>query len=437
MLLLKFVSPLILLVGTLGNLVNIFVLTRPNVRNLSTFRFLTYLSIIDLVYLVTGLSHIIGMLYFDYDIRNYSNLICSVHSFLTLYLSHLSSNVLAGVSVFRCVTITTLKQKRATKYSSNVAVTKASKSAAAAADCPSRSNNNATGHGRIQIVPRRSRPSVLARFLASFGYADLMIAVIMFVLLLFNFHYLVWMRLTAVGSAQADHSTNSTAGSKSGRQEFSCFASPDLQPVYYSFLRSTWIWIDLFLYSYIPFSIMIVCTVLIIYRLCSLSRRLDLRESATKPSQSGTTLTDKSNQSTTKATLSAISSQTKRPEKRNLLAVESNLEAPSQVSVGSARNLSPLSSSNNLARRLAKRNRQIYQLLITLNVFFFILVTPLVLTNSLGLLTSTDAPLFDMVYIAAYLNHSLNFLFYGFSCKIYRNILCQHMPSYFQKFVTE
>lgn len=107
--LLKVIIPIILLVGSIGNSISIYAFTRPSVRGLSTFKFLAYLSLIDQLYLLVGLSHILVIAYVDYDFRNYSNFVCSVHSFFTLYLSHLSSNILAAVGVFRCVTLTTLR----------------------------------------------------------------------------------------------------------------------------------------------------------------------------------------------------------------------------------------------------------------------------------------------------------------------------------------
>ena len=77
-----------------------------------------------------------------------------------------------------------------------------------------------------------------------------------------------------------------------------------------------------------------------------------------------------------------------------------------------------------MAKKRSKKNSQIYKLLLTLNLFFFVLVTPLVLSNSLGLLKDSQYGIrLELVYILAYLNHCLNFLFYGLSCEIYRVIL--------------
>jgi hypothetical protein len=73
-------------------------------------------------------------------------------------------------------------------------------------------------------------------------------------------------------------------------------------------------------------------------------------------------------------------------------------------------------------KKRSRKTNQIYQLLIIINVCFFVMVTPLVLSNSLGILMENKI-LMELVYIMAYSNHSFNFIFYGFSCKMYRVIV--------------
>ena len=75
------------------------------------------------------------------------------------------------------------------------------------------------------------------------------------------------------------------------------------------------------------------------------------------------------------------------------------------------------------AKRRAKRNNQVYKLLITLNATFFILVTPLVFCNSIKLLDTINHTIVELIYLLAYLNHCLNFIFYGLTCEQFRVIL--------------
>jgi len=82
-----------------------------------------------------------------------------------------------------------------------------------------------------------------------------------------------------------------------------------------------------------------------------------------------------------------------------------------------------ISNQNQVFKKRAKKTNQIYQLLILINVCFFVLVTPLVLSNSLGILMIENKIILELVYILSYLNHCINFVFYGLSCKMYRTIL--------------
>ena len=109
MIILKIASPIIFIVGIFSNLLSFIIFTDGKMKHLPTFKFLSYLSLIDCLYILIGIPHIMAITFGDYDFRNTSNLVCSIHSFLTIYLSHLSSNVLAAIGVFRCVEIITFK----------------------------------------------------------------------------------------------------------------------------------------------------------------------------------------------------------------------------------------------------------------------------------------------------------------------------------------
>lgn len=317
----------------MGNSVSIYAFTRPSVRGLSTFKFLAYLSLIDQLYLIVGLSHILVIAYLDYDFRNYSNFVCSVHSFLTLYLSHLSSNILAAVGVFRCVTLTTLRPLkpavRVVKNSSSpnaggvgaVTMTAAATLPAVAAAAatlthvsPTLMSNNRTtinGHSHIspnhslspkcqtKVVYSRSSQSegcILKRIISNFDNADLVVAAIAFVIFLFDCHFLVLMRLdlieigseivnvtialNATNHSNSSTNMNATAATTMTRQVvqkqhiLTCYPSPERSKIYFEFYTQVYPWIDQFMYSYIPFGIMIVSTIIIIHRLFTINKQL-------------------------------------------------------------------------------------------------------------------------------------------------------------------
>ena len=127
-------------------------------------------------------------------------------------------------------------------------------------------------------------------------------------------HFLIFMRLSSIND---DYSSNLTT--------YVCYPLNEKSPNYYYFLAQLWPWIDLFLYSCIPFTIMIFSTAIIIYKLCKTTNTTNINS-----------------------------------------------------------NNNNKNDQNETAKR--RRNNQVCKLLITLNTTFFILVTPLVFSNSTGLI---------------------------------------------------
>lgn len=443
LLLLQIIIPVILLLGSIGNLISIYVFTRPSVKGLSTFKFLAYLSLIDQLYLLVGLSHILAIVFFGYDFRNYSNLVCSVHSFLTLYLSHLSSNILAAVGVFRCVTLTSLKPvkpaTRIIKHAANLSMSQEKTTRITAQNHNHHNNNN------LQIIYSKnshSEGSIFRRLLANFGHADAVVVAIAFVIFLFDSHFLFLMRLDLYegenSSTNQSNLTNElTSNQTKGQLQLSCYPSQQRSKIYYEFYTKVYPWIDQFLYSYIPFGIMIVSTILIIYRLFTINKKLHSRTTTTETTLGVCSPHEAANNNESspmrprsitrnklsEATNESLSELIKSPI-NNRLSIADRLRRGGGVS----------SRQSDVAKRRSKKNSQIYKLLLTLNIFFFVLVTPLVVSNSLGWLKEQTNVTTQLVYIFAYLNHCLNFVFYGFSCKMYRSIMYDLIKSKFNQF---
>ena len=87
---------LILLVsfGIMGNILNLIVFSRKKMRRLSTFHFLFYLSAADLLVLLVCSLDAILKFGFQIEIRLYSTVICRLHTFLTYFLTQMSSIIL-------------------------------------------------------------------------------------------------------------------------------------------------------------------------------------------------------------------------------------------------------------------------------------------------------------------------------------------------------
>ena len=388
MLLLKIVSPIIFIIGIFGNLISFCIFRSEKMKHLPTFRFLSYLSMIDCLYILIGIPHIISITFFNYDFRNTSNFMCSIHSFFTIYLSHLSSNVLAIIGVFRSYEITS--HNNISKK--NGLLNKKIK------DHTNKNVNWSYSSNHLTFCERLS---------SSFGKAEQIFLAILILLFLCDSHFLLMMRLTE----QIYSNNNETNILYSNKTNLTiCHPSPEDENFYYEFYIVIWPWIDMVLYSYMPFLIMVTSTCIIISKLFKANKNLN----------------DKSR---------SYYQNYEKSKSINLQSVNENSEInvnADELSVGFKQKRNELIYEE--MKRRTKRNNQVYKLLISLNVLFFILVTPLVLCNSLKVLKIENEFILEFVYILAYLNHCLNFVFYSLSCEMYRVILLTYFRKIFKAF---
>jgi hypothetical protein len=91
----KIFTPILLLLGLVGNIISITIFSRDSMKKYTTFRYLTLLSILDLCVLYTGCGQILLDVYFHIDIRLLNELSCKMHSFLVYFFTHCSSLLLA------------------------------------------------------------------------------------------------------------------------------------------------------------------------------------------------------------------------------------------------------------------------------------------------------------------------------------------------------
>lgn len=99
----KWLSIILLVVGIFGNLLCLFIFSRKNMRKNSTFIYLACLSVIDLAVLTLGLGDIVLIAYLNFNMRNQLLAACRVISFLIYSFTHLSSFILASVSIDRAI----------------------------------------------------------------------------------------------------------------------------------------------------------------------------------------------------------------------------------------------------------------------------------------------------------------------------------------------
>lgn len=99
----SYVTVLLLIIGLFGNSLSALVFNQKPLKKNSTFIYLGVLCYVDMLVLFFGLGDIILITYFKFVIRNQSILMCRMHTFLTYWSTHLSSFIIASVSVDRAI----------------------------------------------------------------------------------------------------------------------------------------------------------------------------------------------------------------------------------------------------------------------------------------------------------------------------------------------
>ncbi|RNA41013.1 FMRFamide receptor-like [Brachionus plicatilis] len=93
-------SPILLVIGALGNPLCILILLRKKKRS-STVVYLCILAIFDFLVLYTGLLRQYVNQIWNIDIRNISQIFCKLHIFFTYTLMQISSYILVAVTLNR------------------------------------------------------------------------------------------------------------------------------------------------------------------------------------------------------------------------------------------------------------------------------------------------------------------------------------------------
>ena len=105
----RFLTIIFLVIGNFGNILSLIVFLSKSMRNNSVFTYFAFLSIVDFFVITFGLGDAILLSYFKIVIRNESIILCRLHSFLTYVFAHLSSFILASVSIDRAIALNSIK----------------------------------------------------------------------------------------------------------------------------------------------------------------------------------------------------------------------------------------------------------------------------------------------------------------------------------------
>lgn len=227
----RWISIALWFIGLFGNSLCLIIFSHKSMRKHSTFVYLAFLSMVDLTVLTLGLGEIIIISYFGIPIRNKSVSICRILSFLIYGSTHLSSFIIASVSIDRAIA------------------------------------TNLINFSKSYCTPKTAYKIILINiFLAA----------------AINFHSLIFMGYE--DPIDLDRPSLTTAldylNRNSTRTTFMCASKKG--NLYDKFLDPVFKWIDLLSYAIIPFIIMAICTFLITRVLFLSNKRLNRNKKQNK-----------------------------------------------------------------------------------------------------------------------------------------------------------
>jgi len=105
-LLLLYVPPIFFIIGLIGNMLSAVILTRPPMRSISTYRYLTVLSFTDSLVLSVGLLRMwLGQLLIGYDVLDQWTWACKLVNVVGYTVSNFSVWLIVAVTVERFIAV--------------------------------------------------------------------------------------------------------------------------------------------------------------------------------------------------------------------------------------------------------------------------------------------------------------------------------------------
>ena len=358
-----------IIVGLVGNTVNLIVFSQPAMRSGSTFRFLLYSSLCDILVLIACSTDALVRFGFEYEFRLMSPFVCRLHTFLTYFLTQSSSTILMAVSVDRALVIT--NRSIDSLFASN----------------RKKNKNKEKNPGQAKHMGRL----MLQQFLGKFHRVDLVIVGIVLFLTILNSHYIMFMNLNLFTEEEfldmfTMTNTNYTTANESSKNSsnqamedfkdnqtnsqslfYACF--PLKGSMYDRFLLNVWTWIDICVFSLIPFVVMSVCSVIILIQIKNRSKKF----------------------------IEVINGNNKNTSEHAKMAIYKRVN----------------------------RNRQLLYMLLITNVYFLLSLLPYCVFFVLFRGQEDNTKSQNFVHMLLYTNNAINFLFYYFSSQKYREVLKQ------------
>jgi len=189
-------------------------------------------------------------------------------------------------------------------------------------------------------------------------------------------------------------------------------------------------WVDLVVYSILPFIIMTFCSFLIIRVLFNSAKRLNRSKVNNNNNNYDTNKKSKS-----EATITQKDKTTNLSE--NIPILNNTITTITTTTTTTTTAILKLPEIKNIKKNVSNKHKHkhLSYTLITLNFIFFVLISPLVIVLVIiknNKLSDASKILVNTVYLLAYSNHSLNFFLYGFSSPPFREEVL-HLMTFIKK----
>jgi hypothetical protein len=387
-----------LITGTVANILSIIVFTRPEMRKFSSFCYFAFLNAINLAVLYVTMIRVIMEFNFKTDIRKLNLFTCKSHVFLTYFLGHLSSLLLCIISIDRVISVMFLRR------------------------------------AKELCTPR----------------VAFMVTVAMIVINFLMSSHFIYMDSGHVNVVYEITMASSTPGiltqPKINYTEVICEAPHNT--TYGYFVRDTWKIIDMSIYAFIPFTIMLTSSVIIIVRVAQQSKKfnnskrratsaadMSRRQSERKAlvslapaehsNRNSASVFFKKNSVDTTSLYSVQTSVIAAPSRQaNGLSVNGASVEATARSRNPSQSLVPLGSATATSRseaRFSSRTRNLALMLIPVNILFLLFLAPVVICMYVYEYLGDDHLTLVIVELLSYCNFTFNFFIYFLTSSKFRD----------------
>ena len=345
-----------LVVGTIANILSIIVFTRKEMRKFSSFCYFAMLNIVNLAFLYVTFLRSIMQYNFEIDIRTSSVFLCKTHVFFTYFLSHLSSLLLCTISIDRVISVMFIRR------------------------------------AKDLCTPRVAFMVTLFLIIFNFFLSS-------HFLVLESSYVSLKNKSMSSDSFYSDYQNLNDSNLTTRvhvEKEVLCDAKPETN--YYKFLNKTWKIIDMSLYAFIPFVLMLICSVIIILRVAQQSNKFNKSSSSSNRAK-------KLDRSKT----DELNSNTKNSQAKNV-------------------------SNNTNENKFNSKTRNLAMMLIPVNVLFIIFIAPVVIAIYVYADLGEDKLTLAIVEFLSYFNFSLNFFIYFLTSSKFREEFFKFFEENFGRF---